>query len=886
MMDQDIVDIQEEVPDGGNADTAVISETLDRQPKELGEVKTDEGQRLQPSVWIKSKCDEKVKVTYSKLRNCVSYIAANIQVLINPVNLPENMLPGTQLSRAYGKDIARKADVYHFLNKTKDFIIDATTLEIDEDYPLFQSIYRVMATDKDSAKGDRVMYTIETQLSGPKKGAKAFGVYPVSDVVSLRGADLLDFDAGYQVFQLALRATDTTGLFSQGTLIITIRNVNDEKPQFDAFPLDSINVTENKPVGEIIVRVKATDRDEDSSITYSFKTQQAMFDLDSFTGIITLLQPLNLDNPNNAKAYPLEIEARDNENNTSTYFFTVFVKNVDDPVICDSRFSTGAVSVPESVPASAFIYVIFARDPDLGQEVEHFRIVIAVRNRGNRTLESCIGIITINIQNVNDESPVLMQAMNASINIYENLPVRTKLVKLTATDGDIGDSVHYEFIGTQKEFSINEDSREVTVTYPLDYEDATTPHSWVLYFRAYGNERMRSTTGRPTAILQDLNDNPSQCTQNIYIIELPKHIPVEALLVSQTCTDKDGTEPNNNITYHLIIDTFSNEAFTLTNNELKIGPTHLDYDNAIFAGMQFKYTLFVRVCDEGNPVLSTIITIIIRVRCINELNPIGTTSTFTFSILENSPTDTLVGKISLTDADPLNNTKYTIVGGNFGKPPKFYIEADTRMIKLLNSLDREVEPQYKIAVRITDLDNDAIPDPLRQRSSTAQVIINVLNMNNEPPVCNPPHLETRIYSIVKIPFIQLNCSDKDSPQEELSYSIGRGVDPPSLATTQNFQYDVFQGIQDPVTFQLLIEVTDELSGNKASQLSATTTVIIHVFPWTTMQPTSATKTTTTTISTSVLIHISYYWIPDNWIPLMGVLFMICRYAVTWCLSKE
>ncbi|KAL0619694.1 Cadherin-related family member 4 [Plecturocebus cupreus] len=140
--------------------------------------------------------------------------------------------------------------------------------------------------------------------------------------------------------------------------------------------------------------------------------------------------------------------------------------------------------------------------------------------------------------------------------------------------------------------------------------------------------------------------------------------------------------------------------------------------------------------------------------------------------------------------------------------------------------------------------------------------INVLqNMNDEPPVCNPPHFETQIYSIVKSPFIQLNCSDIDSPQEHLSYSIvggntnnqftlqRLGVNPPSLAIMQNFQYDVFQGVQSPMIFQLLIEVTDELGGNKASQLSATTTVIIHVLPWTTTQPTSSTKTTTTTVST-------------------------------------
>lgn len=55
-----------------------------------------------------------------------------------------------------------------------------------------------------------------------------------------------------------------------------------------------------------------------------------------------------------------------------------------------------------------------------------------------------------------------------------------------------------------------------------------------------------------------------------YRIELPENIPVETLLVSLTGIDKDRTVPSNNITYHLIMDTFSNENFTLINNELKV----------------------------------------------------------------------------------------------------------------------------------------------------------------------------------------------------------------------------------------------------------------------------------------------------------------------------
>lgn len=48
------------------------------------------------------------------------------------------------------------------------------------------------------------------------------------------------------------------------------------------------------------------------------------------------------------------------------------------------------------------------------------------------------------------------------------------------------------------------------------------------------------------------------------------------------------------------------------------------------------------------------------------------------------------------------------------------------------------------------------------------------NINDEPPVCNPPHLEIQSFSTIKIPFIQVNHSDKDSPQEQLIYPVVGG----------------------------------------------------------------------------------------------------------------
>jgi hypothetical protein len=68
---------------------------------------------------------------------------------------------------------------------------------------------------------------------------------------------------------------------------------------------------------------------------------------------------------------------------------------------------------------------------------------------------------------------------------------------------------------------------------------------------------------------------------------------------------------------------------------------------------------------------------------------------FTFSIFENSPTDTLVGKITFIDEDwPFNNIHYSIVGGNFGIPPTFYIESDTGNIRMLIIVNNKVENQF------------------------------------------------------------------------------------------------------------------------------------------------------------------------------------------------
>lgn len=53
-------------------------------------------------------------------------------------------------------------------------------------------------------------------------------------------------------------------------------------------------------------------------------------------------------------------------------------------------------------------------------------------------------------------------------------------------------------------------------------------------------------------------------------IEYPESIPVGTTVVTLACEDRDGTAPNNVLTYQLMLDDFSKETFSLTANVVKV----------------------------------------------------------------------------------------------------------------------------------------------------------------------------------------------------------------------------------------------------------------------------------------------------------------------------
>uniref|UniRef100_A0A8C5Q2G2 Cadherin domain-containing protein n=1 Tax=Leptobrachium leishanense TaxID=445787 RepID=A0A8C5Q2G2_9ANUR len=783
-----------------------------------------------------------------------------------------------------------------------DFLQKTASVKIPENFALFRQIYTVPATDVD---GLPLTYTVESQFSGPTEDGLFFDVDRDTGFISRTSTTPLDFDAGYEEFRLLIKVTDTTGLSCEGGLIINIIDLNDELPVFVKIPNDTIYVPENTLAGSIIHVFTATDRDAGDRITYSFARPITMFSLSPVTGYLVVLESMDYDDPDVPKAFSLTVTATDKNSSHITYYHVnVYIENVDEPPVCDPAISTGAgivLSVPETFPTRTTLYTILANDPDEDDVVKMFVSSVKVINTKDNPM-SCKGLITINILNENDEAPIFQNISDKPIEVRENLTPGTVVYRVQAHDRDIGDNVQYEFATFYDGFFIDEDSGNIKTSYSLDYENPTTHHEQRLKIHAFDNDRVHIAVQEVTIKLIDVNDNPPKCDGFPSVIEVPETIAVKTLLMTISCRDGDVNVPNNVLKYKLInLDAFSHDKFTLTDNKITTGPHSLDYDSATFAGMHFKHTLLIEVSDSGTPPLTSTVTVIVRVTRVNEERPEDSGNVF--SIQENSPVESIVGKVNFTDIDwPFNNMKFTIVAGNYGNPSRFYIEPETGVLKVLNPPDFEESIKYSVTVQAIDLDNDLQPDPLMQLKKLAVATIDITNVNDEPPICVPEYYETVIYSTVKDTFLQLQCSDKDSPAEQLDYSIVSGntpqrfvlqkerTKPASLATTQNFQYNVFEGIEDPTVFQLLIEVTDEFGGNKAQQLSTTATVIVRVVPWFTTTQITTREPTTTTITTAVLVRRSYFWHPDNWFPavitITAILLLLCLYALAWGLLKD
>uniref|UniRef100_A0A672SPF2 Si:ch73-233f7.3 n=1 Tax=Sinocyclocheilus grahami TaxID=75366 RepID=A0A672SPF2_SINGR len=217
-------------------------------------------------------------------------------------------------------------------------------LDISESTPAGERFSLNNAVDSDIGSnsiktyylGESDHFTIEIQ-SG-RDGSK------LADLVLKKALDREE----QAVHNLILTAVDGGVPSRSGTanIIVQVLDTNDNAPQFDKDSY-TVHLSENSPVGSLVVKLNATDLDEgpNSEITYTFslytseKTQET-FSLNAETGEIRVKEMINYEY---FKIYDMEIIATDKGSNSLSgkCKLTILITDINDnhPEISIKSFS-------------------------------------------------------------------------------------------------------------------------------------------------------------------------------------------------------------------------------------------------------------------------------------------------------------------------------------------------------------------------------------------------------------------------------------------------------------------------------------------------------------------------------------------------------------------
>ncbi|XP_040264267.1 cadherin-related family member 4 [Bufo bufo] len=665
-----------------------------------------------------------------------------------------------------------------------------------------------------------------------------------------------------------------------------------------------VNCSSNNPT-VTISRVSPT-------ATYFNTPTQSKAGAGEFTLQITLSSSATL-NADVVNEYVLELTAQcGNEIATGQLFVTVS-DDISEPQ-CEPQFSSqvgDTVQVYSSVPASSTIYTVVLRQPKntpvtykitqpspspftilqnghvlapasgFSNAAAVYQLQITVTDSLGNT---CNGTLNVKVLTVYD-NPINFTSSSESVTIMENGGPNQLVTVVTAR----GSNVQYEVISPMAAFYIESGTGTIRTTYNLDLDTSPALVSSILQVRAYDPyNRSNSASVTVTINVLDVNDIAPQCSPAIIVDVVPQTAPVGYTFVDFSCTDPDYNSTA--LTYSIIPDTNSLYSFRMQGSKLQINKT-LNYDSDVMASLNFQYSATVVVTDNGTPKMTTNIPVFITVTAVNDYNPICVGPS-TFTVNENAPFGTVVGQLNATDADyPFNNVQFSISGGP--NPPLFYVVPRTGVIKLLGPLDFETTSSYSLRMQVVDLNNDLLPDPARQRTTTCPITISVTDYNDNPPVCTPPFYYSTIYStlLTTSAIGTLTCSDRDA-SAALSYTIAGGnvnsrfrlIGATVLHNTFSFNPD---GVMDPQSYTLLIQVTD----SAVSPIFTTTvTFFITVIPWTTTQPTTTKTTPTPEKQTRIVNQTLTYWQPDVWfmvvLTVTGVLLLSALALLTWALCKR
>uniref|UniRef100_A0A8C2HWD1 Protocadherin-related 15a n=1 Tax=Cyprinus carpio TaxID=7962 RepID=A0A8C2HWD1_CYPCA len=556
-------------------------------------------------------------------------------------------------------------------------------------------------------------------------------------------------------YALTVRASDNAPdperRSSITTVYIEVLPPNNQSPP--RFPLQTYNleISEAMRIGAILLNLQATDRELDP-ITYQIASgdPQQVFNLSRTIGLLLLAKPLDRET---IDQYRLIVTASDGHpGGISTATVSIVITDVNDN---DPTFD---LTLPRNLTvreeeANVFVGQVRATDPDGGLNGQvQYRLLSFVslftinatgsiftvvpldretRSRYDLIVEASDGAVDprrttitllVEVTDINDNSPVFSQPIY-TVNVPENTPAGTVILRLSAVDADLISNVTYRIKteAARQLFAVNRLTGAVSVLQALDFEDLATGNSTYTFEVEALDHGGVLPPGTATVIVRitDMNDFSPVFRQALYKGLVAPNAEKGTVITTVLAEDQDPPGmPASKVRYRVDQDLslYSGSIFDVeTDTGRVITKVNLnEQPNAVFR-LNFSnvYTVFNRKLTFMSQYLHCLSFFLVYF-C--RFSPVS----------ENAPVRTPVGMIL---AAAVNTTVfYSIVSGSEG------VNNRTGIIYTNKLLDYESVTSYVLRVQADSLAVILANLRVPSKTNTAKVFIDVQDENDHPPV--------------------------------------------------------------------------------------------------------------------------------------------------------
>ncbi|XP_012943596.1 protocadherin Fat 4 [Aplysia californica] len=645
-----------------------------------------------------------------------------------------------------GTNSATVTQVVNISDKNDEFpVCSPNTLAetVGEDEVATYEIKDFGCTDADA--GTTLTYTITSgdtslfEMSGSK----------------LRLKSALDYDTT-QTHDLTVLVSD--GDVSHDTTIsgtVTVGSVDEGQPSF-ATAVYNANVNEASAVSTLVTTVSASDPDinldQHGQIKYSFASTYANFAIDQSSGQITIAKLLDREA---ATTHTLIVKAADATGfNTATVSVTVLDSNDNSPAFTTTSYSA---SVSETDASGTTVLTVAANDlddpltssygsvsyslsgsssfqidastgeitttavldADAAGTTSYVLTVLAVDSGGAAGALTGSAQVTVSVTTDNQHDPVFSPATYAVTITESQFAVGDKIVSATASDQDTGldGDLSFAFVGVQTKFTLtqNGNEAEVRLAQTLDFDAGDT--SFTLQIRASDNGvPVRTALTTVTVTVDDVNDNSPLCTSVVNVDVTEGQTAITTLV----CSDAD---PGTTLSYTIVSTTPNTITPAVDVSGVVTVATALDYENAD------SHTILIKVEDDGATVLSTTVTVNLRISDLNDNDPtLSGSFAFTVSEADTASSTALYTAVASSNDGPSDTVTYSLTDTTY-----FDISSVSGEITLkTDAPDFEtIGASYSMDVCAKDTANPTV------RSACQTITVTVTDVNDVVPEFSP-----------------------------------------------------------------------------------------------------------------------------------------------------